>query len=178
MVFLILLERPLRVGDIVNINNIEGEVIHIGSRAVTVRTWDHMELVVPNAEIFNKSFTNWTAKDNIVRTVVHIKISRYDNPHKVKVIMQDILGHYKDVLKDPSPEVLLKEISDTLMEFELRYFVNIRQVKSRIAVMSALLMNIWDAFAQHDIKPPYPQHEIFLSNERPSLKNPSINPVT
>ena len=53
--FLILLERPLRVGDIVNINETEGEVIHIGSRAVTIRTSDNMELLVPNAEIFNKS---------------------------------------------------------------------------------------------------------------------------
>jgi potassium efflux system protein len=173
--FLILLERPLRVGDIVSINNVEGEVIHIGSRAVTVRTWDHMELLVPNAEIFNKSFTNWTAKDNIVRTVLPIKISRYDNPHKVKVIIQDILSCHSSVLNDPVPEVLLKEMNDTLMEFELRYFVNIRQVKSRISVMSELLMNIWDAFLQHDIKPPYPQHEIFLSNERPSLKSSPIN---
>src|SRR3990167_10996620 len=76
--FLILLERPLRVGDIVNINGTEGDVIHIGGRAVTIRTWDHMELVVPNTEIFNKSFTNWTARDNVIRTIAHVKISRYD----------------------------------------------------------------------------------------------------
>jgi potassium efflux system protein len=162
--FLILLERPLRVGDIVSINGNEGEVTHIGSRAVTVRTWDHMELVVPNAEIFNKLFTNWTARDNVVRTVIHIKISRFDNPHQVKVIIQDVLGEHKDILKDPMPEVFLKEMNDTLMDFELRYFVNIRQVKSRTSVKSAVLMQIWDAFAVHGIRPPYPQHEIFLRN--------------
>jgi len=167
--FLILLERPLRVGDIVNINGIEGEVAHIGSRAVTVRTWDYMELVVPNAEIFNKAFTNWTAKDNIVRSVVHIKISRYDNPHEVKVIVQNVLTMHKDVLKEPPPEVFLKDMSDTLMEFEIRYFVNIRQVKSRTSVVSTVLMNIWDAFASHGIKPPYPQQEIVLRREMPTI---------
>ncbi|MFZ2315328.1 MAG: mechanosensitive ion channel domain-containing protein [Gammaproteobacteria bacterium] len=164
--FLILLERPLRVGDIVSVNNTEGEVTHIGGRAVTVRTWDHMELVVPNAEIFNKAFTNWTAKDNIVRSVAHIKISRQDNPHAVKVIIQKVLTNYKEILNDPPPEVYLKEMTDTLIDFELRYFVNIRLVKSRVSVMSAVLMNIWDAFGQHGIKAPHPHREIILRNER------------
>ena len=167
--FLILLERPLRVGDIVNINGTEGEVVHIGGRAVTVKTWDHTELVVPNTEIFNKSFTNWTARDNIVRTVLHIKISRYDNPHAVAVIIQNALGTHKDVLKEPIPEVFLKEMNDTMMDFEIRYFVNIRQVKSRTSVLSSVLMLIWDEFTRHGIKPPYPQHEIFLRNDVPTL---------
>lgn len=167
--FLILLERPLRVGDIVNINGVEGEVAHIGSRAVRVRTWDHMELLVPNTEIYYKAFTNWTARDNIVRSILHIKISRHDNPHSVKVIIQNVLSAHKDILKDPVPEVFLKEMSDMLMEFELRYFVNIRLVKSRTSVISSVLMNIWDAFTQHGIKPPHPQQEIFIRNEMPKM---------
>lgn len=165
--FLILLERPLRVGDIVNVNGIEGDVIHIGGRAVTIRTWDHMELVVPNTEIFNKSFTNWTARDNTVRTVTQIKINRYDNPHQVKVIIHNVLSAHKDVLKDPSPEVYLKEMNESVINFELRYYVNIRQVKSRTSVLSTVLMQIWDEFGAHGIKPPYPQHEVFLRGELP-----------
>ena len=160
--FLILLERPLRVGDIVNINGYEGEVTHIGSRAVTVKNWDNMETLVPNTEIFNKTFTNWTSCDNIVRSTTHIKISRHDNPHQVKSIIQNTVAKYSDVLKQPSPEVYLKEMSDTLMEFELRYHVNIRQVKSRMSVMSEVLMGIWDEFTLHGIKPPHPQQEIFI----------------
>lgn len=160
--FLILLERPLRVGDIVAVNAVEGEVINIGSRAVTIRTFDHMELVVPNTEIFNKSFTNWTSKDNIVRSIVHVQISRYDNPHEVKAIIHSVLDAHTLVLKDPASEVFLKDMTDTRMDFELRYFVNIRQVKSRTAVTSSVLMTLWDEFSRHGIKPPYPQHEIFL----------------
>lgn len=160
--FLILLERPLRVGDIVSINNIEGEVTHIGSRAVTVRTWDYMDLVVPNTEIFNKSFTNWTYKDNIVRSVVCVKIGRQDNPHDVKMIIHTVLAEHKKVLNEPVPEVFLKQMDDTTMDFEIRYYVNIRLVKSRTSITSDVLMSIWDAFAKHGIKPPYPQQEIYL----------------
>lgn len=162
--FLLLFERPLRVGDIVNINGLEGDVTHIGSRAVTIRTWDHTELVVPNTEFFTKSFTNWTAYDNIVRTVASIKVNRYANPHEVKVIIQNVINASKDILKEPVSEVLLKEMNETYMEFEFRYHVNIRQVKSRVSVLSQMYMNIWDAFAKHGIKAPYPHQEIYLKN--------------
>jgi len=168
--FLILLERPLRVGDIVNINNVEGEVSHIGSRAVTVRTWDFMDLVVPNTEIFNKSFTNWTFKDNVVRTVTQVKIGRHDNPHDIQAIIHQIIAAHPSILKDPVPEVFLKVVDDITMDFEIRFYVNIRQVKSRVSVISDLLMTIWDVFAKHDIKPPYPRQEIFIRNHE--------NPIT
>lgn len=172
--FLILLERPLRVGDIVSINGVEGEVTDIGSRAVIVKTWDHMEMMVPNSEIFYKTFTNWTAKDNIVRTAASIKISRHDNPHEVKVIIQDVVSAHPEVLKDPEPEVYLKQMSETLLEFELRYYINIRQAMSRTRVMSSVLMNIWDAFAIHGIKPPYPQQEIILRDSHEKVLVPKM----
>jgi small-conductance mechanosensitive channel len=80
----------------------------------------------------------------------------------VKVIIHNILAANNAILKDPIPEVFLKEMSDTLIEFELRYYVNIREVKSRITVMSAILINIWDAFSHHGIKTPFPQREVLL----------------
>ncbi len=164
--FLILLERPLRVGDIIEVNDVEGEVINIGSRAVTVMTWDNTALVVPNTEIFNKSFTNLTARDNVVRCIVRIKISRQDNPHQVQALIHQVISASKFILSEPAPEVFLKEMNDLLLHFELRYFVNIRMVKSRTMVASNLLMAIWDAFAEHGIRPPYPQQEIFIRNEQ------------
>jgi potassium efflux system protein len=160
--FLLLIERPVRVGDIISINGCEGEVTHIGGRAVTVRTWDHMEVIVPNAEIFSKSFTNWTAKDSIVRTVISIKINRHDSPHDVQAVIYQVLTQHKDVLVDPVPEVFLKELADGMVEFEVRYFINLRQVKSRLGLRSEILMAIWEAFERHGIQPPYPHHEIFV----------------
>jgi len=163
--FLILLERPVRVGDIIAVNEVEGEVVSIGSRAVTMMTWDHTALVVPNTEIFNKSFTNLTARDSIVRSIVRLKISRNDNPHQIQALIHEVITHNRNILADPVPEVYLKEMNDLLLNFELRYYVNIRQVRSRTMVVSSLLMAIWDAFEKHGIKPPYPQQEIFIRNE-------------
>lgn len=162
--FLLLLERPIRVGDTVSIGGYEGEVTHIGGRAVTVRTWDHMEVLVPNAEIFSKTFTNWTVKDQIIRTVISIKIRRMDNPEYVQDLLYQILANHKNVLRDPAPEVFLKELADELIEFEVRYYVNLRQIKSRVSVRSEVLMAIWQTFEKHGIQHPFPQHEVHIKN--------------
>jgi potassium efflux system protein len=166
--FLLLIERPLRVGDTVTISEYEGEVMEIGSRAVTVRTWDHMDVLIPNAEIFSKSFTNWTGKDCIVRSIAMIKINRHDSPHEVQSIIYNVLANHKDVLKEPLPEVLMKEMSDSLIEFEVRYFINLRQVRSRLVLRSEVLLAIWDAFEQNGILPPYPLQEVFMRGAMPA----------
>jgi potassium efflux system protein len=160
--FLLLIERPVRVGDTVTINGSEGEVIHIGGRAVTIKTWDHMEVIVPNADIFSKSFTNWTARDPIVRSIIAIKTHRHDNPPEVQAIIHQVLVKHRDVLAEPAPEVLLKEMSESLIEFEVRYFINLRQIKSRVGLRSEVLMAIWETFERHGLQPPYPQHEIYV----------------
>lgn len=162
--FLLLLERPLRVGDTVSVNGQEGDVLHIGGRAVTIRTWDHMELVVPNTEIFSKTFINWTAKDYIVRSVVQINVNRQDDPHAIQALIYKVLAGHKDVLSDPPPEVFLKELAGDFIEFEVRYYVNLRQVKSRICARSDVLLAVWDAFQQHGIQPPYPHHEVHVTS--------------
>jgi len=74
------------------------------------------------------------------------------------------------LLTEPASEVYLKEMNDTLMDFEIRFFVNIRQVKSRISVISNVLMRIWDTFESQGIKPPYPQQEIYLRGEKPAME--------
>lgn len=160
---LLLFERPLRVGDIVSVNNQEGQVLHIGSRAVTIRTWDHMEVIVPNTEFFNKYFVNWTVKDDIVRTVITIKIDRQDNPHDVQKVILNVLHQHKDVLSEPEPEVLMKEMIDTVCEFEVRYFINVKQVISRVNVRSDVLFSLWNAFAESGIKAPHLRHEILMT---------------
>ncbi len=167
-----LFERPIRVGDIVCVNEQEGKVTHIGSRAVTIQTWDHMEIIVPNTELFNKSFINWTVQDDIVRTVIALKIDRKDNPYEVQQLIHLVLKEHSDVLRNPEPEVFLKNMVDNHSEFEVRYYINIRQVHSRVGVRSEVLFALWQAFDRQGIKVPNLQHEIFIKTQAPLLPSP------
>ena len=89
---MLLIERPVREGDLITIGEHEGRVAHIGIRSMRVSSWDNMEVLVPNAETFNKPFTNWTHQDSVVRTVVPIKVSRADNPMFIQSLIHAVLA--------------------------------------------------------------------------------------
>ena len=131
-------------------------------RALTIETWDHMEVLVPNSQIFESTFTNWTKQDSIVRTVLTIRTNREDEPEVVSHLISDVLASLDEVVSDPSPQVLLKALGDALIEFEVRYFINLSKGKSRPQIRSIVLFAIWDIFDKHGIKPPYPQQDIHV----------------
>ena len=161
---ILLVERPFRAGDRVTVAEFEGEVISTGMRSMKVRTWDHMEVIIPNADMFTKPFINWTHQDSIIRTVIPIKIDRVDDPHRVQQLLYAVLQALQPVLDDPSPEVYLRELSDTLLEFEVRYFLNIHEQGSVSRVRSVVLFAIWDAFRAAGIKAPYPHQALEVSS--------------
>ena len=162
---MLLIERPVREGDLVTIGDHEGKVAHIGIRSMRVSSWDNMEVLIPNAETFSKPFTNWTHQDSIVRTVVPIKFSREDDPLVVRQIILDVLEIIPEILLDPEYQVLLTRIDDALVEFEIRYFINVEQY-ARFEIRSKLLFTLMERFKLHGIKAPIPPISIEMKDER------------
>lgn len=152
---MLLIERPVKEGDLISVDNFEGVVTHIGIRALRVRSWDHMEVMIPNAKTFSSPFTNWTHQDDVVRTVIPIKLSRQDSPVEVQTLIFDLLAIIPEVLHDPAPQVYLKHIDEALIEFEVRYFIDIK-AHSRMEVRSIVLLALTAQFKAAGIKPPIP----------------------
>lgn len=150
---MLLVERPVREGDLVTIGEHEGRVAHIGIRSMRVSSWDNMEVLIPNAETFNKPFTNWTHQDSIVRTVFPIKVSRSDDPIMIQQLILDVLATTPEIVGDPPAQVFLKKIDEALLEFEARYFINV-QIHTRFEVRSKVLFSIMAQFKAANIKPP------------------------
>ena len=161
---MLLIERPVKVGDLISVDNFEGRVTHIGIRSLRVRSWDHMEVMIPNAKTFSSAFTNWTHQDDVVRTVIPIKVSRQDSPVKVQQLILDVLSIIPEVLEDPSTQVYLKHIDEALIEFEVRYFIDIK-AHSRMEVRSITLFAITAQFKAAGIKPPIPP--VSIENLKP-----------
>ncbi len=152
---MLLIERPVKVGDLISIDNTEGRVMHIGIRSMRIRSWDHMEVLIPNSETFTKPFTNWTHQDSVVRTVITVKVSRKDSASNVQTLILEVLAIIPEVLKDPEPQVYLKQIDEALLEFEVRYFINV-ELHSRMEVRSIVLFAITAQFKACGIKAPVP----------------------
>ncbi|MFI4963558.1 MAG: mechanosensitive ion channel family protein, partial [Legionellales bacterium] len=142
---MLLIERPVREGDLITIGEYEGEVSHIGIRSMRVSSWDNTEVLIPNAETFNKPFTNWTHQDGIVRTVIPIKVSRVDDPVMIQQLILDVLAITSEIVPEPPAQVFLKKIDEALIEFEVRYFINV-QIHSRVEVRSKVRFAITAQF--------------------------------
>lgn len=171
---MLLIERPVREGDLITIGAHEGRVAHIGIRSMRVSSWDNMEVLIPNAETFNKPFTNWTHQDSIVRTVVPIKVSRADDPQMIQQLIFDVLATTPEIVAEPPAQVFLKQIDDALLEFEVRYFINV-QIYTRFEVRSKILFEIMARFKAAGVKAPIPpisvewkegEHEPVIAKER------------
>lgn len=157
---LLLIERPVQVGDYISVGNFEGDVVHMGMRSITVTTDDHMELLVPNADVFSKSFVNWTHRDGIVRTVITLRINRKDDPSRVRGIIFDVIKSITNIVSDPPPAVYFGKMSEMLLEFTVEYYIDYRKVPSRDKVRSQLLFALWERFQAEGIHAPDHPHEL------------------
>ena len=97
----------------------------------------------------------------MVRTVVPIKVNRDDDPFKIEQLIFTVLQSIPEILKDPSPQVYLKQIDDALIEFEVRYYINI-QLHTRFEIRSKALFAITAAFKEAGIKAPIPPYSVEL----------------
>jgi len=151
----LLIERPVREGDLVTLGEHEGRVAHIGIRSMRVSSWDNTEVLIPNAETFNKPFINWTHQDSVVRTVVPIKVSREDDPVMIQQLIFDVLAIIPEILDEPPIQVFLKQIDEALIDFEVRYFINIQRY-TRFEIRSKFLFALMAQFKATGVKAPIP----------------------
>jgi potassium-dependent mechanosensitive channel len=158
---LLLVERPLRSGDIVQIGSNEGEISHIGIRSLSMKTFDNQEVIIPNSEVISNAFTNWTHNDDIVRTVMTVGTSYAADPHRVKEILEALVRAHPAVLTEPEPGVLLWDFGDSSVNYRIHYYTRIRS-QSRLGVRSEILLQIWDAFKREGIDIPFPHRELYI----------------
>lgn len=165
---LLLIERPFRAGDIIQVGAHEGEVTHIGVRATTLKTWDNMEVIIPNAEAVSQALTNWTHHDAIVRTTFTLGVGFRENPHQVQALVMQVLHHHPAITQDLPPSALLQEFGAYAQIFQVRYYIDLSLGKSRSQVRSEVLFSLWDVLRNAGIELPYPHQEIIMHEDKPS----------
>ena len=166
---LLLIERPVRSGDVVQVGEHEGEVTHIGLRSLTLRSWDNIDVNIPNNETTVKSFKNWTYEDSVIRTVFTLKTDFSEDPQRIQKLIMETLKSHKEILLDPEASVLLVNIADSILEFEVRYYIDLRKTLSRAIMKSEVLISTWRALHAVGIQVAYPHHTVAI--EAPDLNS-------
>lgn len=158
---ILLIERPIKAGDRVEVGTLMGDVIKIGSRGTWVRTNDNVVIIVPNSEFVESRVTNWTANDRRVRINVPLGVSYSSDPEQVRKILLNVARNHPDVVNPPEPDVIFRGFGDSSLDFDLRVWTT-KHVTTPKIIASDLYFAIFKAFAEQGIEIPFPQRDLHL----------------
>jgi len=158
---IIMFERPIKIGDRVVVDEVEGDVVEIGARSTKVLTNDNITIVVPNSKFITENVVNWKYNDGKVRFRIPVSVAYGTDVRLVEKLLLEVAQEEKDVLKDPAPTARLLEFGDSGLEFELRAWSD-TQVHHRGRLVSALNVAIYECFREHDIEIPFPQRDLHI----------------
>jgi len=157
----LLVERPVKLGDRVEVDNTYGDVVKIAGRSTWIRTNDNVVIIVPNSEFIEKRVTNWTANDRRVRFSMPVGVSYGSDPEMVRDVLMEVARAHPDVLQIPAPEVIFVEFGDSSLNFSLRVWT-ITQLQTPWRLKSDLYYSIFKAFREQGIEIPFPQRDLHL----------------
>jgi small-conductance mechanosensitive channel len=158
---ILLFERPIKIGDRIEVGEVEGDVTSIGARATTVVTNDNIAIIVPNSSFIVQNIINWSYTDLTVRFKIGVSVAYGSNPRTVEKLLLEVADMNPDVLKAPAPVVRFLEFGDNGILFELRAW-NTSLIHKKGKLISDLNIAIYDAFTANGIVFPYPQRDIHL----------------
>jgi small-conductance mechanosensitive channel len=159
---ILLFERPIKVGDIIQVNNECGEIKNVGLRATVVETFDNSEIVIPNSELVIGTVTNWTLGERRVRVKIPVGVAYGTNTTKVLEILMRCANECPMVLSNPPPNAIFLSFGDSSLDFELRVWIP--EFNDRLTVLSELNQEINNAFELAGIIIPFPQRDLYLHN--------------
>lgn len=158
---IILLERPIKVGDRIEVGGVMGDVVNISARATTVITNDNIAIIMPNSAFVSEPVTNWSYTDRHVRISIPVGVAYSSNPEAVRDVLLEAARSHPGVLDTPPPEALLAEFGDSSLNFELRVWT--REYATRPPVLrSEVNYVISSLFRQHGVEIPFPQRDIHI----------------
>ncbi len=157
---ILIFERPIKLGDTIEFSNLRGQVLRIGIRSSTIRTWEGAEVIVPNGNLISSEVINWTLSDRKRRLKVPVGVAYGTDPNLVLGILTTVAKDHKDVLDDPEPKATFKGFGESSLDFELRY--SIREFEDWVWIKSEINLAILDGLNAAEIAIPFPQRDLHM----------------
>ena len=158
---IILFERPIKVGDRIELGTIAGDVIKVAPRATTLTTNDNISVIVPNSEFISKQVINWSHNDRSGRLHIPVGVSYNEDPSVIKKLLEEVAENNKYVLKHPAPQVLFTDYGDSSLNFDLMVWTSY-YISRPIILRSQLYYAIFEKFKEHNIEIPFPQRDLHI----------------
>jgi small-conductance mechanosensitive channel len=160
---ILLLDRSIKPGDVIELDGTYGFVNALNARYAAVTTRDGKEFLIPNEDLITQRVTNWSYSNDLIRLHVKVGISYQSDPHAAIRLALEAAREVPRVLAEPPPNCLLVNFGDSTIDLELRCWI-CDPVNGTANVRSALMLRIWDLFQANGIELPNPQRDITLRN--------------
>ena len=160
---ILLFERPVHVGDTIEVGGLTGEVRRIGIRASTVRTYQGADIIVPNSQFITANVTNWTLSDQLRRIDLPVGVNYGAAPQQVIELLEKAAAAHPSILKDPPPQALFMGYGDSSINFELRAWTD--QFGNWTLTRSEIASAVYDAVYAAGMSFPFPQREVRVLGE-------------
>ena len=157
--FIILLDRSIRIGDLITADNFYGEVKNITTRYVVVRALDGREAIIPNEMLITTTVQNHSYSNRQIRLAIQVQVACKGDPERAMRLMEAAAGEHPRGLADPPPSAFLARFADSGIELELGVWIDDPEA-GMLNIRSELNLAIWRAFQQAGIEIPYPQREV------------------
>lgn len=159
--WILMSERPVRIGDFIEIADSRGMVEHIGNRSTRVRRIDGVHIMVPNSQLLEQPVINWTLVDRNIRTQVNVGVA-YGSPVRlVEKLIYQALEENESILEDPAPVVAFSDFGDNSLVFEILFWCVISSGERELRlVRSDLRFRVEELFRENDITIAFPQRDV------------------
>jgi len=164
---IMMIERPVRVGDFVDVGGLTGKVEHIGARSTRIKSLDNTHILVPNSTFLENNVVNWTLSDHIVRTKVDVGVAYGSSPRQVEKLLVQAVEQEEAALRDPKPGVFFAGFGNSTLEFQVFFWVRFRNLIQLRRVESELRYCIEDLFRKHNVVIAFPQKDVHLDSLSP-----------
>jgi len=162
---IIMVEKPMKIGDIVEIEGVTGTVSSVGARCVILKTLSNVEVLVPNSKLMQNTLINWTLSDNHIKFQIEIYVYREAadvenekfDPRKFASKIYNIASELKFIPKGHKPEVYLTEIDNDKFSYVLNFYCNLEEVQNPKAIKNAFNLAMYDNFKDYKIVVSYPK---------------------
>ncbi|MDO3625480.1 mechanosensitive ion channel family protein [Mucilaginibacter sp. BT774] len=145
-------EKPVQIGDIIEVGSHAGTIKEIGIRSSKLATSDGSEVIIPNGDLISQQVTNWTLSNTNRRIEVMVVVAYGSDIEKVNKLLTDLLGNRDDIMSTPGPSVYVNNITDKFVEFRASFWA--ADISNAPELRSRILAAIYESFAKEGINLP------------------------